>query len=45
MNTLLIISFINKNEILINLLLPHLSLFVHSLLVDITDLFHTNEYK
>ena len=38
-NTLLIISFINKNEILINLLLPHLSLFDHSLLVDITDLF------
>ena len=44
-NTLLIVSFVNKNEILINLLLPHLSLFDHSLLVDITDLFHTNEYK
>ena len=44
-NTLLIISFINKNEILINLLLPHLSLFDYSLWVDITDLFHTNEYK
>jgi len=44
-NTLLIISFINKNEILINLLLPHLSLFDYSLWVDITNLFHTNEYK
>ena len=44
-NTLLIISFINKNKILINLLLPHLSLFDYSLWVDITNLFHTNEYK
>ena len=44
-NILLIISFINKNKILINLLLPHLSLFDYSLWVDITNLFHTNEYK